>query len=945
MNRTALRSLLVTLILIVITCALGGWLESLLRLSTEPYRLISFTTGIGVGTLLFFGTRYWSVVFVGALLGQVIAGEPWPWLCFIPIGVLGSSLLAVRLWNAVEANTLSRPTPAVRFILLVVFLSPMCSAFFRMLTWWLTTSSMESLFQVWLGFWVSDLLGVLIIVPPLLCAFREPWTTLFRSYIPGSVLWTFVTLLTFSWLFWNASPKHLPLAFVSIPLMVWGVLRFGLSLPSCTFLPLALISSLATAHCRGPYGGLSALEAVTFHGLFLFVLTGTGVTLSAMMADQRRMENELRESRGLFQAISEQMPDALYLVDADEQLGTILHANKAAAKMRGSSMTGLIGLSVLELVESDRKQKVQGRLDNLLEGKTVRTESLHRREDGSKLYVDLSSRLILYGGRRVILLLMRDITERRKAEDALRQSQAQMAEAQRLAGFGNWEWYPATNRVIYSPHMLEMMGFDPTTFPGTLEAVLAKVVPEDLPILQKAIERTLTNGEVTNHLEYRVRPNEHSEITLQTLGLHIERDEEGNIFRIVGASLDVTERKQQEEEKRLLESRVLQGQKMESLGVLAGGVAHDFNNLLTIIIGNASLALMEMLPDSSGLKYIQRIEEAAHRAADLCAQMLAYSGRGHFQVQSVALNRILDEMRHLLETIISPKSVLRIKLADELPTAEADAGQIRQIILNLVTNADEALEEENGIISVSTGVMSSLKADSDHSLFLEEMKDGAYVYLEVSDTGCGIDEEVQSKIFDPFFTTKFTGRGLGLAAVLGIVRGHKGAIQVDSQPGRGSTIKVLLPAVAVEETQVLSETLAITPAKPDATILIVEDEEGVRTLTQYTLKQAGYTILTANDGKEGVEVFQKHHDDISMVLLDMTMPRMTGEEAFREMRLIHPGVRVLLTSGYNEQEATTRFAGKGLAGFIQKPYRPQELLTQIRAILQQKETFSDSHTD
>jgi PAS domain S-box-containing protein len=392
------------------------------------------------------------------------------------------------------------------------------------------------------------------------------------------------------------------------------------------------------------------------------------------------------------------------------------------------------------------------------------------------------------------------------------------------------------------------------------------------------------------------------------------------------------ERQRQEEERRRLESQLQYAQKLESLGVLAGGIAHDFNNLLVSILGHASLAGEDLSLTSPASDSLKQIEVAALRAADLCKQMLAYSGKGHFVIRRINLSALVEEMTHLMQISISKKIVLRQNLTKDLSPIEADATQIRQVLMNLMTNASEACGDSSGLITISTGRMRIDREYLATILFDGGLSEGDYVYLEVSDTGCGMDESTRARIFDPFFTTKTMGRGLGMAAVLGIVRGHRGAIKCYSEVGRGTTFKILFPA-ATGQAEPLQEKKAAATIRGSGTILVVDDEEGVRALAQRSLERIGFKVLIARDGREGVEVYKLFQSEIVLVLLDMTMPELTGDEVFREMRKLREDVRVILSSGYNEQEATNRFVGKGLAGFIQKPYRPSELAEMIARVL------------
>jgi nitrogen-specific signal transduction histidine kinase/CheY-like chemotaxis protein len=401
---------------------------------------------------------------------------------------------------------------------------------------------------------------------------------------------------------------------------------------------------------------------------------------------------------------------------------------------------------------------------------------------------------------------------------------------------------------------------------------------------------------------------------------------------MVGTHSDITERKRAEEQRLLLERQVQHAQKLESLGVLAGGIAHDFNNLLMSILGNTDLALMDLSPVSPARPCIEEVDRAAMRAADLTRQMLAYSGKGRFVIEPININEVVEEMAHLLEVSISKKAVLNKRFSDNLPSIMADATQIRQVIMNLITNASEAVGSKSGIITITTGAMDCDGRYLEETYLDQDLNEGQYVYLEISDTGCGMDEATKSRIFDPFFSTKFTGRGLGLAAVLGIVRGHHGAVTVYSEPGRGTTFKILFPVVDSDPIAQNGTNKTKDHWTASGLILLVDDEETIRSVGKRMLERIGFTVMVAVDGKEALRIFTQNADQIALVILDLTMPHMDGEECFRELRLIKPDVKVVMSSGYNEQEVTQRFVGKGLAAFLQKPYQATNLKDVLKKI-------------
>jgi signal transduction histidine kinase len=385
------------------------------------------------------------------------------------------------------------------------------------------------------------------------------------------------------------------------------------------------------------------------------------------------------------------------------------------------------------------------------------------------------------------------------------------------------------------------------------------------------------------------------------------------------------------EERTRVQEKLLQVQKAESLGLLAGGIAHDFNNLLTAIMGNASVAALKLPEGSPARQPIDAIVVAARRAADLTQQLLAYSGKGRLQIRLVDLSTQIQEIVTLLEAA-TPKHVqLRLELTRGLPAIECDVTQLQQIVMNLVLNAAEAIEGDRGTVLIATGhqaIDPSYPADASLG---EAPTPGDYVFLEVQDDGKGMDEATQARIFDPFFTTKATGRGLGLAAVLGIVRSHRAVLRVYSEVGRGTTFKVLFPAEAAPA--------EIAPAPPVAsiertgTVLIVDDESVLRGAARSILEHFGFAVLEAGSGEAALELYASAPEAIDAVLLDMTMPGMSGEETFRRLRAIHADVTVILSSGYNEIEATRRFTSKGLAGFLQRPYTASRLGEYVAQVL------------
>ena len=534
--------------------------------------------------------------------------------------------------------------------------------------------------------------------------------------------------------------------------------------------------------------------------------------------------------------------------------------------------------------------------------------------------------------------IARDITEIKRATAELEEARSRLADHVENSPLCVIEWNPDFRVVRWA-------GQSQATFGWTAEETVGKhfshwkfVHPEDMAMVAD-IGARLTDGRDQRNACHNRNLTRSGRVLHCLWQNSVLRDANGKTTSILSLIQDVTDRVLAEQtgrkaatERRALERKLQESQKLESLGVLAGGIAHDFNNLLTGVLGNASLARMDLPPDSPVQSYLSQIEASATRAADLCKQMLAYSGKGRFVVTNIDINALIEDTTRLLEVSISKRAVLKFHLGEGIPAVLGDATQLRQVIMNLVINASEAVGEKSGFISISSGMTRADRAYLAGSFLAPDLPEGDYVFIEVADNGSGMSPEVLAKIFDPFFTTKFTGRGLGLAAVLGIVRGHKGALKVFSEDGWGTTFKILLPC-AEGSAEVLAEEVGDAPLwSGSGRVLVVDDDETVRVTTARMLEACGFTTQLAPDGREGVEAFREAGGDFALVVLDLTMPHLDGEEAFRAITALKPDARVLLMSGFNEQEAIARFTGKGLAGFLQKPFTFPALREKLHGI-------------
>lgn len=658
---------------------------------------------------------------------------------------------------------------------------------------------------------------------------------------------------------------------------------------------------------------------------------GRVVTAMAVrdISERKKAEEEIREAKEFAEAVIDSLPSTFYVLD--EQL-RLTRWNKNFEEVSGQTADELRGKHPLEFIDEKDRDAVAKKIEELFVHGSISIEARTLTKTGDRIPYFLTAVLQNLGGKRYVLGAGIDISDRVRTEERLRRSEGLF----RLAFQTSPDAVAITREesgifVDVNPSFSEIIGYAKDEVIG--KSSLDLNIWDDAQVRDKMVQGIAVNGVVRN-LEVTVRTKDGSLIDGLFSGGTLIVDGESCILSTVK---DITDLKRAAEERLRLEREVQHAQKLESLGVLAGGIAHDFNNILTSILGNADLGLMKISPIAAARNNLEEIKKGALRAAGLANQMLAYSGKGRFELKSIDLSELVREMAQLSEVSISKKARLTYDLADDLPLVEADVNQIQQIVMNLITNASESLGQENGVIRLSTASMFCDRRYLDaitedlQSIYEEPLPEGVYVSLEVSDTGCGMDLETQRKVFDPFFTTKFSGRGLGMAAVRGIVCGHKGGVKIYSEIGKGTTFKVLFPAT---EDSVMSLAQKgynddMPRAWGEELVLVADDEATIRDLAKEMLEEMGLRVLTASDGNQAVEVFKENADGISCVLLDLTMPGLDGAQAFHEMQRIKPDVKVILSSGYNEQDIVHQFLGKGLAGFIQKPYTMAKLMEKL----------------
>lgn len=542
-----------------------------------------------------------------------------------------------------------------------------------------------------------------------------------------------------------------------------------------------------------------------------------------------------------------------------------------------------------------------------------------------------------------IVAIAEDVTERKLVEAALEQANRNLDQERSVFIDGPVVVFKCRNEASWpvdyvSPNVEKIMGYRADAFLSGKLTFFDVISGEDFERFSALLQHATESGvDRFEQQPYRVMKKDGEPLWVDD-HTTVVRDSDGAITHYLGYIVDITARINAENERRVMEEQVQQLQKLDSLGVLAGGIAHDFNNLLMGILGNADLALLDLPASSPVRKNVMAIKDASQRASKVANQMLICSGRERLERRRVDLNQMVNEMDHLLRVSVPRSVILKYDLSAQIPAVDIDATKVGQILLNLILNAAEAIGERSGIVVIRTGVTECDDAVRAEAFLKENLTQKSCVYLEVADTGCGMSEETLSKIFDPFFSTKFTGRGLGLATLFGIVRSHHGAICVESHPGHGTTFKIFFPPSADQAPDANVE--GRSPGQEwrgGGTVLLVDDDDTIRVVATEMLNKFGYSVLTAADGREAVDVFEQNSDLIDLVVLDLSMPHMDGREACASIHQIRSSVPVIISSGYGDEVIGT-FKDLNLSGFLKKPFTSASLFDKVLAALGESES-------
>jgi PAS domain S-box-containing protein len=1025
--------------------------------STAGCTLIWPPSGIALAAIILLGPRVIPVIYIAAVIVNHVAvgslATPWPML----VGI-GNTLEAVVGWYTLTRIAgfdprMGRLSDAVALVFIAVPLSPIPAALLG------AASTCAGGEVPWSMFWhvattwyVGDAISILLLTPVLLTWFsgqRYAW-----KRTPEALVMLLLVLGTTAAAFSHQSMSRAdgyPLAFLPMPLVVWGAMRFGPRGASLLSLTLSCVAVIATLMQRGPFYLQDIQESVRLLWAFMAVVGGTAVCLSSAAAESRRVQANLKQSRDRYQLlmqgagvlaweadpatlrftyVSGQEPSLLgyspqqwcaegfweraihpddreatvhacaistrkgedhvleyrmvaaegtvhwvhdvvsvaagaggrpmlrgLMIDVTERKaaqgrveaaerkfrslfeqspwgvmiidpasGRILEVNAALADLLGyAAPESVTGITVADLDAVRTGEETARKLEQIRSEGSMACETRWKRRDGAIIDVMVGVRTTAIAGRTVFHCIVRDITRQRLDAAALVESEQRFRDmferhdsVMLLVEHGTGQvldgnhaacrFYGYTREELRGMHISRINRADP--------ALIHVAMQQAGKGMKNSFEFThrLKNGE-DRLVEIHSSPIQHQGRTL--------------LFSIIH---DITQRKRIEAERDSLQQQIIHAQKLESLGVMAGGVAHDFNNLLVGVLGNAGLA-RRMLPEQSPARTIlNTIEQAAQRAADLTRQLLAYAGKGRLQTEVLDLSSLVLEMSRILQVSLPPNANVKLDIAAGLPSIEVDATQVRQVTMNLLTNAADSLEGGPGHIRISTGTVHATREYLATAYVPSDAPEGEYVFLEVADTGKGMDRATMLRIFDPFFTTKFTGRGLGLAAALGIVRGHRGAVKVLSEPGKGTTFRILFPVCSQPASQIEAKpdaTVGIPDALAVATIMVVDDERIVREFARDALTTRGYQVIEAADGQEALGHLRERGSTIAAILLDVTMPGISGHEllwTLREMGIDSP---VILSSGYSEPDALNRVDGVSDVSFIQKPYTHELLLDTV----------------
>jgi len=642
----------------------------------------------------------------------------------------------------------------------------------------------------------------------------------------------------------------------------------------------------------------------------------------------------LRENDENFHLLAEISPSAIIIIQGER----IVYANTVATKCYGYTREDIIGAEFWRFVHEEyrdiaRKRTLERQQE---EPPSYGHEYKFVTQDGSHKWMTASSTSMKYQGAPALMVNLFDVTETKRTEEELRESRARLKMAREMSSLVQWQYDATTGIFYFDNHFYSLYGASAVREGGYLmstKTYFRKFVhPDDMPEVKEAFQRSLSNV-VTNpacQIEHRIIRADGVERHI-FVRWEVIRDHDGKLIKILGANQDITERNQAEEERKNLENRLHQAQKMEAIGQLAGGIAHDFNNILTAIMGFAEVMTMQMSRENPLLHYVSQILAASEKAAGLVNGLLVFSRKQILNKRTYDVSEIILGIKKLLQRLVPEDIGFEIKLTDVDMVIMADKGQIEQVLMNLVTNARDAMQG-GGVLTIEAELF---VMDDDFIRCHGFGIPGTYSRLTIRDTGCGMNNQSQKKIFEPFFTTKKVGEGtgLGLSIVYGIIKQHNGFITIDSSPGNGASFYLYLPLVDEKLCEQAVEKQDRETPRGNETVLLVEDDEIIRELNRMVLETAGYSVIDAIDGSDALEKFQNNCPLIDLLVTDVVMPNLDGKQLYEEARKIRPDLKVLFISGYTSDVLDSRGMANERRNFMKKPAMPSEFLRKLREVL------------
>jgi PAS domain S-box-containing protein len=650
-----------------------------------------------------------------------------------------------------------------------------------------------------------------------------------------------------------------------------------------------------------------------------------GIEIGRNITNRKRAEQELLQEKKFSDNIINSLPGTFYILD---DRGTFIRWNKKAEEATGCSAEELGRAHPLDFFEGEDKALVRDTIEKVFHEGGAEAEARVVSKTGEKTPYLFSARRATVGGKSYLVGMGFDITERKKTEEMMRRSRERLQLLIDRMPMGCIMWNAGFRVELWNPEAGRIFGYTAAEAIG--KQAYDIIVPPGARPQVDVIWRRLLKGDATAGSENENMTRDGRTIICDWHNTPL-RDEEGKVVGVLSMVQDVTERKRTEDEKQKLQSQLLQAQKMEAVGQLAGGIAHDFNNILTAIIGYGSIALAQVKEDDPLRSYVDHMLTAANRAASLTQSLLAFSRKQIINPQPVAVNAVIERVQKLLHRIIGEDIELTTALTEDDTTVLADAGQLEQVLINLATNARDAMPD-GGHLTVTT-VRTTMGDDYIRSHGYG--KEGTYMLISVTDTGDGMDDKTRERVFEPFFTTKEVGKGtgLGLAIVYGIVKQHNGYINVYSEPRRGTTFKIYLPAFKTDAKPMQPAGPPAPPKRGTETVLLAEDDTTLRNLARAVLEGHGYTVIEAEDGQEAIDKLRLFRDRIQLLLVDVVMPKKNGKEVYEEAQRITPGLKALFASGYPADIIQKKGILEEGIKFVSKPIAPVDLLRKVREVL------------